>query len=113
MDNNIQITNCSECVYFSTDGYDNPEWGNPIYYMGFCKAWERNTPACGFCHKSTKRRINDVTKESCLKILKDIKNEIKHWEWDADYYYSGGNSPEEWCEYALNNIDYAIARIEK
>ena len=53
-----------------------------------------------------------VKKEECLRILKDLKEEVKMWEWDFDYYKSGKNSAGEQIDWTLDRLDVVIALVE-
>lgn len=53
-----------------------------------------------------------ITKEECLRILIDLKEEIRMWEWEEDYYKSGKHSADEQMAWTLDRLDAVISVVE-
>lgn len=46
---------CETCESFDTTGYDDTVLGAGLQ-IGFCTSWRRDTQACDFCSKYTKKK---------------------------------------------------------
>ena len=58
-------------------------------------------------------RVKEPTKEDCVNVLENLKNEIEIWDWDFDYYHSGFSEMEDQIAWAQHILDVAIATIKQ
>lgn len=54
-----------------------------------------------------------ITKEECLLVLSDLKEQIKQWEWGDDYYQSGKHSREERIAWTQDRLDRVVEIVSK